>query len=87
MDISDLWADFYANLYLTRNSYAPTSIRLQACKACAADYFLTAPFGDLWPNAYVEEALSIGYDIDPADPIVQNDIGLLRVIIYRTYGP
>jgi hypothetical protein len=87
MDISDLWADFYANLYLARNSYAPFSIRLQACKACAAAYFLTAPFGDLRPNAYVEEALSIGYDLDPANLIVRNDLSLIRLINYRTYGP
>jgi hypothetical protein len=87
MDINDLWADFYANLYLARNSYAPTSIRLQACKACAAAYFLTAPFGDLRPNAYVEEALSIGYDLDPANLIVRNDLSLIRLINYRTYGP
>jgi BspA type Leucine rich repeat region (6 copies) len=87
MDISDLWADFYANLYLARNSYAPSSIRVQACKVCTAAYFLTAPFGDLRSNGYVQEAVSIGFDLDPADPIVRNDIGLLVEINYQTYGP
>ncbi len=87
MDISDVWADFYANLYLTRNAYAPISIRLQASKACAAAYFLTAPFFDLRPNVYVQEAVSTGYDLDPTDLIVRNDISLLVEINYRTYGP
>jgi hypothetical protein len=81
MDVTDLVADFYANLYLARID-APVSIRLQACKACAADYFLWAPFGDLRDGGggEVDEAMGIGHDLDPTDPILLNDISLLGKI-------
>jgi BspA type Leucine rich repeat region (6 copies) len=88
LDVTDLVADFYANLDLARNYEPPISIRLKACKTCAADFFLFAPFGELIDSGggEVDEVVSIGYDLDPTDPVLLHDIGLLTELRSR-YGP
>jgi len=62
---TELWADLENNLNVARDSNADLATRLQASKTCGADYFLLAPVFSLTPNDWVEEALSIGIDIDP----------------------
>ncbi|HTR42726.1 MAG TPA: choice-of-anchor tandem repeat GloVer-containing protein [Pseudomonadales bacterium] len=76
------------DLETARDPYNSPATRIKAAQGYAEFYFfLVAQAGHFIPSSFVEEALSIAYDLDPTDPTTLADMAELQYLKYLYYGP